>query len=323
MSTPLISVIIPTHNGAAWLPDCLDSVLRQTYERREVLVIDDGSTDATPAVLRAFEPRVCVVRQPRGGIGAARNQGIHRAAGDYLAFLDHDDLWKEDKLDKQVRHALAHPEIDVHYTDAEEFDARGTVHDSFFALFPGLRRSGDLFAEIVHFAVPLMSTTLFKTAFLHRHGLTFPESVSGVDDVGLLLEIAARGGVFGHSEERLVARRLHAHNLSKNHYNRFAQRAVLYADLLERLQDAQPTHRAALEWGLRDARFRLGECAWADLQLSAARRYFRSAVGLDRLGRRALRAYLLSLLPVAAVRGLRAAKQATTRRQGLRPIAAR
>src|SRR5262249_36246757 len=256
----------------------------------EILVIDDGSTDATPAVLRTFEPRVYVLRQPRGGIGAARNHGVRRAVGDYLAFLDHDDLWTKDKLDKQVRHALAHPEIDVLYTDAEEFDEHGTVHDSFFALFPSLRRGGDPFSDMVRSAVPLMSTTFFKSAFLRHHGLTFPERVSGVDDVGLFLEIAARGGVFDHLDECLVARRLHAHNLSKNHYNRFAQRAVLYADLLERLKEARPTHRAALAWGLRDARFRLGECAWAELQLREARRHFRAAAGLDRLGGRALRA---------------------------------
>jgi hypothetical protein len=157
-----------------------------------------------------------------------------------------------------------------------------------------------------------MSTTLLKTEFLRRHQLTFPEKVSGVDDLGLFLEIAAQGGVFGYLEERLVARRLHSRNLSKDHYNRFAQRTVLYAELLERLTDLRPAQRAALAWGLRDAQFRLGECAWAELQLRRARQYFRAAVGLDPVGRRALRCYLLSWLPTAAVRGLRAARLATT-----------
>src|SRR5262245_60157439 len=201
MATPLVSVIIPAYNAAAWLPDCLDSVFRQTYANREIFVIDDGSTDTTPNVLRAFAGRVQLLRQARGGIGAARNAGLARAAGEYVAFLDSDDLWRSDKLEKQVRHAHVHPDLAVIHSDAEEFDERGTLHASYFDLAPGLRKDGDPFERLVHFCIPLTSSTLVKRTFLREHSLSFLEPVSGVEDLGLFLEIAAKGGRFGFLDE--------------------------------------------------------------------------------------------------------------------------
>ena len=246
MQRPLVSIIIPTYNGARWLPESIDSALRQTYTPTEIIVVDDGSIDETPAILEQYRPRINVIRQARGDIGAARNCGITQARGDYLAFLDHDDVWREDKLATQVDYLWRRPEVDVMHADAVEFDDRGTVHESYLALFPGARRSTDIFRQLVKFQVPLMSTVLLKAAFLKAHGLAFPEGTSGVDDVGLLLKIAAQGGVFACQEERLTYRRLHARNLSKVHFNRFAKRVALYGQLLESLADARPEYRRAL-----------------------------------------------------------------------------
>jgi glycosyltransferase involved in cell wall biosynthesis len=306
---PAVSVIIPAYNGARWLRGCLESVLRQTYSPHEIIVVDDGSTDQTQDVLRPFAAHLVLLTQQRGGIGAARNRALARASGDFLAFLDQDDLWHPDKLEKQVRHALDHPEVAVIYTDAEEFDDHGTVHPSFLDLFPALRGRGDLFAAIIDLCVPLMSTTLIRAAFLREHGLSFPEAVSGVDDVGLFLEICARGGKFACVDERLARRRLHRGNYSKNHYNRFAKRIILYEDLLGRLSDAAPAHRRALRRGLRDAHFRVGECAWAALDMPEARRQFRRSLAADVRGLRAILYWGLSFLPRGVLLGLRGAKQ--------------
>jgi glycosyltransferase involved in cell wall biosynthesis len=305
---PAVSVIIPAYNGARWLRGCLESVLRQTYRPHEILVVDDGSTDETRDVLGPFAAHLVLLAQSRGGIGAARNRALARASGDFLAFLDQDDLWHPDKLERQVRHALDRPQVAVVYTDAEEFDDRGTVHPSFLDLFPALRGRGDLFAAIIDLCVPLMSTTLIRTGFLREHGLSFPEDVSGVDDVGLFLEICARGGQFACVDEPLARRRLHRGNYSKNHYNRFAKRVILYKDLLRRLPDAAPAHRRALRRGLRDAHFRVGECAWAALDMAEARRQFRRSLAADVRGLRAALYWALSYMPRGVVRGLRGAK---------------
>lgn len=94
-SGPSVSVVVPAHNAARFLGEALDSILAQTSGRMEIVVVDDGSTDATGAVARGYADRgtLCVPVPERRGIGAARNLGIRTATGDYLAFLDADDLW--------------------------------------------------------------------------------------------------------------------------------------------------------------------------------------------------------------------------------------
>ena len=100
---PAVTVVIPTYNRAALLPRALGSVLEQTAaDRCEIIVVDDGSTDATAAVLARYGARIRVIRQPNRGLGGARNTGIRAAAGEFIAFLDDDDLWVPDKLAVQL-----------------------------------------------------------------------------------------------------------------------------------------------------------------------------------------------------------------------------
>ena len=100
----LVSVIIPTYNRAALVPRAIESVRRQTYRNLEILVVDDGSPDDTEDVVRRIvDPRIRYIRHEKNrGLPAVRNTGIRVAEGKYLAFLDDDDEWKEDKLEKQL-----------------------------------------------------------------------------------------------------------------------------------------------------------------------------------------------------------------------------
>lgn len=93
VGSPATSVIIPVRNGAAFIGAAIESVLVQTTERDQVIVIDDGSVDETPERLRGFGSDILVLRGEKRGVSAARNMGLRRAAGDFIAFLDHDDLW--------------------------------------------------------------------------------------------------------------------------------------------------------------------------------------------------------------------------------------
>jgi teichuronic acid biosynthesis glycosyltransferase TuaG len=104
MTPPLVTVIIPTCNSAAFIDDALDSVLAQTFQDFEIIVIDDASTDATVARVKArSDDRLMLVELPKNvGPGASRNAGIQRAAGRYLAFLDSDDIWQPTKLEAQL-----------------------------------------------------------------------------------------------------------------------------------------------------------------------------------------------------------------------------
>lgn len=108
---PLVSVIMPVYNGAQYLQEAIESALGQTYAALEVIAIDDGSTDSTPEILTAYEDRVHCVRQENRGAAAARNAGIRAAHGQYLAFLDADDVWSSQKLRRQVSYLRGHPEI--------------------------------------------------------------------------------------------------------------------------------------------------------------------------------------------------------------------
>lgn len=108
----LVSVIIPTYNRASLVCRAIDSVLAQSHHHLEVIVVDDGSTDATADTLRRYQHRIRVVRQDNGGPSRARNRGIAEASGDFVAFLDSDDTWYPTKIERQVE-LLEHVGDDV------------------------------------------------------------------------------------------------------------------------------------------------------------------------------------------------------------------
>jgi len=106
----LVSIIIPCHNAAAWLAATLESAVRQTWADKEIILVDDGSTDASPAVARSFASRgVRILTQPNRGAAAARNSGLRAARGDFVQFLDADDLLAPDKIARQLEVLLARP----------------------------------------------------------------------------------------------------------------------------------------------------------------------------------------------------------------------
>jgi glycosyltransferase involved in cell wall biosynthesis len=107
---PRVSVVIPAYNRAHFLPEVVESALAQTYRDFEVIVIDDGSTDNTPEVASRFPPAVRYYRQENQGLSAVRNKGIELARGEYIIFLDSDDVLLKDALEKSVLFLDQHPE---------------------------------------------------------------------------------------------------------------------------------------------------------------------------------------------------------------------
>lgn len=119
---PLISVILPVRNRAAWVARAVISALEQTYAPIEVIAIDDGSTDDTRQVLDSFGDRIVVVSQPQAGAYAARNRGLQAARGEFVAFLDSDDRWLPDRLARQMP-LMARSEVALVFGDAVHVDA--------------------------------------------------------------------------------------------------------------------------------------------------------------------------------------------------------
>ena len=117
----LVSVIIPTYNNAKYLPHTIQTVLNQTYQPLEVIVVDDGSTDDTVEALNPFRDKIFYFYKDNAGVSRARNFGISQARGRYIAFLDADDLWHRDKLKQQVEVLDNNPNCGLVCTDYAVF----------------------------------------------------------------------------------------------------------------------------------------------------------------------------------------------------------
>lgn len=130
---PRVSIVVPVHNGAPFIADALESVRAQSYGCWELIVVDDGSTDATVKVVASLGLPLRWLKQPRRGASAARNAGVEAARGRYIAFLDADDLWFPEKLALQVGALEGEPELGLVFADMEEFDPGGSVAPSLLA----------------------------------------------------------------------------------------------------------------------------------------------------------------------------------------------
>ena len=142
-----VSVIIPTFDRSALLAETLASVLAQTFGDHEIIVVDDGSTDDTRDRLEAEQTRLVYRRIEHAGAGAARNVGIEMAQGEFVAFLDSDDLWDSRFLEKMVSALGAHAGAGFAYCDYETFDDHGTVRAGY--LQPHEQVGGSLFAALL------------------------------------------------------------------------------------------------------------------------------------------------------------------------------
>lgn len=125
-----MSVVVPAYNAEAFIQDTLASVVKQTYRNIEVIVVDDGSTDGTAAIVRSLaarDPRVVLIQQANAGVAAARNAAIQAARGAFIAPVDADDLWKPEKIARQMSRFLANDSLGLVYTWWEHVDEDGRV----------------------------------------------------------------------------------------------------------------------------------------------------------------------------------------------------
>lgn len=302
-----ISVIIPTYNRAELIREALQSVFSQTFQNFEVIVVDNGSTDHTGDVVAQFGNRVRTVLTGRSSIGSARNEAIRRATGDYLAFLDNDDLWKPEKLERHLKFAQDHPDCVLTYTDALQFSNQGEDPKSFAGRFPAISNPAHIFGPMItEYAIPLTSTVMIKASFLQKTGLLFPVEVGVIEDLDLFLRILMAGGKFAYLPEPLTMRRMHDSNFSSDNGRRFRQRKVLYSYLLHKSPTRyKPEQRAALKAGLKDATFRAAESDWEELNFASARKGFFESLAFDKRGALALAYGMLTYLPSPWIANLR------------------
>ena len=323
MSTdqPLVSVVMPAYNAEPYLADALDSALAQTHRQLEIIVVDDGSTDGTPDVLARYadEPRVRAVRQENAGPAAARNRGLAEAQGQYVAFLDADDLWAPHKLEEQLALFRRSGALGLVYSlrHGRILNDRGEWIDDAernrdYARFRAAGRycRGRCFRHVVEDIFIALSSVMIPRRVLDHVGGFDPDLITA-EDRHLYARIAHDYEV-DYVDEPLVVMRRHGDNLSKD-----PRREPQTLDFLRKMADLYPECSLAKKGWMRDAyadcarqsghdAFHAGRTAQARRELWQACKY--------RPARLSNWIYLLAaLLPKRLVGALRRLKRRRTR----------
>lgn len=211
----MISIVLPVYNGQKYIRQSIESVIKQDYTDWELLVIDDGSTDQSRAIVKEFEDnRIHYHYQNNQGPSMARNKGISLAKGEYIAFIDADDLYTFNKLSEQIRFMENHPEIQISYCDAQ-------VVDKGLKLINVLKSEGlyvkkeDFYAQLLfRQIIPLPPAIMLKKECFQE--VKYNERLVHAEDYDLTIQLA-RKFRFGYLPESLYIYRRHEDNLTNGH----------------------------------------------------------------------------------------------------------
>ncbi len=300
----LVSVVIPTYNRAGYLCRAIDSVLNQTFSDYEIIVVDDGSTDGTKEMLRPYMARIRYVAQENAGVSVARNRGIRLAEGEWVAFLDSDDWWLPQKLQRQLR-CVEETGADVCFVRTQRCDNDEHARRA-LAERGGAAPVNRLFRDSVRLILLDSGGLYVQSMLIRRELLTragcFDESLTVAEDTRLIYDLAfltpfafvdeplvcleraeERGGLVNQSIE--TARRL-----CDTH-------VVILREACARYEGDDKLVRAALRGRLSHALSRGAELACADRDYSLARALARDAVRYRGMCRAVLRSLVVLSLP--------------------------
>lgn len=303
---PKISVVIPTFNCARYLAGAIDSVLAQKYRDFEIIVVDDGSTDNTGAIVERYGERILYIRTENRGAAAARNRGIEASRGEYLAFLDADDWWEPTKLVEQVPELDNDQEAGLVYCDMRVHNDDGTSLESFLSTKP-FASSGYVFDQLMHSQFIFPSTALLRMRSIRETG-AFDESMRSLEDCDFLLRFCYRWKV-AVVPKPLVHRRQRAGSLTSNEDFRsrylvsFHEKALQLPTLTDR-RVHHFQHRLSL------VHFNRASFCFRERQIEECRRNLWSSLKYDWKNLRALRFLIASYFPSLLLRQLGSLRRA-------------
>jgi len=210
MNEVLVSVVIPAFNSEKYISECIDSVLNQTYQNLEIIIIDDGSTDNTVNIVSGYNnDKIRLLHQKNSGSGAARNHGIQQASGKWIAFIDADDIWLPEKLEKQLKNCS---------------DKSWSHTDLFFhgGIYPKHTRTTELTSKHSGFILRNLlvensigtSSVIIKKEVLEEFG-GFNTDLRALQDWDLWLRVAEKYPIC-YIDEALVYYRVHSKSTSRN-----------------------------------------------------------------------------------------------------------
>ncbi len=289
---PVVSIVTGAYNASQWIGETLQSVEAQTFRQFEHIVVDDGSTDGTAEIVRGYGG-VRLVQKENGGAPSARNAGIAAARGAFVAFLDHDDLWTPDKLERQVALHRAQPDLTWSYTDAVFFDS-GTGEDLHRVRDFSTPHSGRVFRPLLlNNFIPFSSSFVRRDLFATYGGLDERPERRHIDDWDLWLRLAADEPL-GYVPEPLLRYRWHGEQATQrmNLDDALRHRLDMLGDAVARA--GVPHLRGAAQAA---AHVAVGRLHLQRGDARRARKVFRAAVRLDPRSRVAWTFLAASLTP--------------------------
>lgn len=307
VSTPqTVSVVIPTYNRLGYLMEALESVFRQSRPPDEVIVVDDGSTDGTEEAITELGHRVRYLRQRNAGPGAARNRGLRAVQGEWITFLDSDDLWMPDTVARQIEFCERNPGLDFVFGLMALFDATSEASEpeildrSVYAYCQAHAADlRDLHLCLLKTNPVPTSTVMFRRSAMERVGF-FREDLRCAEDYDLWFRWALSARC-GFVDRVLMRRRIHAANVIGDHALMLESNLAVLEELTGRRALRSPSEWAALEIAIHRRRYQLANHYYR------GRDYQRALEVLRRIRPRLLatmdeRARWLAKLVIASVR---------------------
>lgn len=235
MIKKLVSVIIPTYNRAHLISEAIESVVNQTYKDLEIIVVDDGSLDNTEKIVRKWQEkdkRIFYIKHEKNrGISAARNTGISYSKGDYLAFLDDDDIWLHQKIEVQMKEMMK-SDFDLLFSNLYFWDSKKNTKYKAFELNP-LSMGRDVLGILIKKNFGTTSTAFLRKSILKKVGF-FDETLPPSEDYDLWLRIVYNGFKIGFIEEPLILYRIHSIQMTKKLYVMRTSRLKVFIKLIVR-----------------------------------------------------------------------------------------
>jgi glycosyltransferase involved in cell wall biosynthesis len=310
---PQVSVVVPVYNQEGYIRECVESALGQDYEPLEVLVVDDGSTDRTSAILKSFGPRIRYIRQENRGAAAALNHGLRLARGTLVGWLSGDDLYLPGKITAQVQAFQADPSLGLVYTDWVMIGASGQEVQTVRAPRPPAER---FVRELLKGNFINGSSVLIKKQCLEKAGY-FDETLAADVDGDMWFRLLKHGTRFGHVAQPLLKYRRHPSNLSHRYRLMQAYKDQVRAKVVEAFS-REELFAGLIQHDSFDERREYEKLAWdltKDLNFHAAQTALRKS---SRAGTVSLRRFLLgNLLRVMNTRGTLALLMGMRKMKGL------
>ncbi len=232
MSVPRLTVLIPVYNGENYLRETIESVLAQSYPATEVLVINDGSTDQTSAIARSFGNRIRLIEQRNAGVSGARNLGIALASTEWIALMDHDDLWEVNHLENLTKAIAGHPRADLCYTGRRHLVTHPETGLFLRGDVVNVARESDI-GTVLQERCPFMpsSVAIRRSSVMDIGG--FDGRHSNGQDWDLWLRLFYHGAQFVHWPEPTLLYRVHPESRTNrpltalNHYKNVVEQNII------------------------------------------------------------------------------------------------